>query len=157
MTRENAWDGVFAIFSDLAGMLGYSPIHGKIIGALISEDGPVSLQDIAHKTGYSLGMISISLELLEVMGIVKRIKKPRDRKLYVQLEGDLLTIMKKAVMTRVGKGVEASLKDLKEKKVDAERLRGKEKEKLLKTIGILESEIKRLENYVNLLSGIGLP
>ena len=157
MTRESAWDGVFAIFSDLAGMLGYSPIHGKIIGALVSEEGPVSLQDIAHKTGYSLGMISISLELLDVMGIAKRIKKPRDRKLYVQLEGDLLTIMKKAVMTRVGKGVEASLKNLEERKDDAERLQGKEKEKLLKTIGILESEIKRLKNYVNLLSGIGLP
>jgi DNA-binding transcriptional regulator GbsR (MarR family) len=157
MKGKNVEDGVYSIFSELAGMLGYSPIHGKIIGALVAENRPVSLQELAKRTSYSMGMVSLSLDLLEVLGVIKKIKKPGDRKLYLQLEGDLLTILKKAVTMRVQKGVEGSLKDLEEKRKEVQKLQGKEREYLIRTLDILERDIRRLEKYVGLLSVIKLP
>lgn len=154
---KNLEEEIFSTFSELAGILGYSPIHGKIIGALLVEGNPVSLQELARKTHYSTGMISLSLDLLEVLSVVKKIKKPGDRKLYVQLEGDLLEILKKAVIIKVKKGISDSLKNLEAKKGEVLRLKGNERKKLSKTTERLEREIRRLEKYINLLSEIRLP
>jgi DNA-binding transcriptional regulator GbsR (MarR family) len=143
-------------FSELASTLGYSPLHGKIIGALLVEGKPLSLQELARKTRYSTGMISLSLDLLEVLSVIKKFKKAGDRKLYVQLEGDLLEILKKAVILKVQKGIDDSLRDLSEKK-SMLKSGSSEAAKASKAIGKLESEIKRLEKYINLLSGIKLP
>ncbi len=148
---------IFSIFSELASTLGYSPIHGKIIGALLVEGKEVPLQDLARRVHYSPGMISLSLDLLEVLGVIKKIKKPGDRRLYVKLDGDLLEILKSAVIIKVKHGIDESLKDLEENKREVSRLSGHDRKSLSKTIGILEREIKRLEHYVNLLSGIKLP
>ncbi len=148
---------IFEIFSGLASTIGYSPIHGKIIGALLVEGPTLPLQKLAEKTGYSSGMVSISLDLLEVLGVIKKIKRPGDRKLYVKLEGDLLEVLKNAVVIKVKKGISESLSDLSEKRADVGKLRGPEKRNLEKTLDTLESEIRRLEKYVNLLSGIKLP
>jgi DNA-binding transcriptional regulator GbsR (MarR family) len=150
-------DQVFAIFSDLAATLGYSPIHGKIIAALIVEEGPVTLQELAAKTRYSMGMISLSLDLLEVLGVIKKVKRSGDRKLYIQLEGDLLEILKKAVIVKVKKGIDGSLRKIAENRERLMKLPADERRNALKTIEILEREIKRLEHYVGLLSEIKLP
>jgi DNA-binding transcriptional regulator GbsR (MarR family) len=148
---------IFSVFSELAGTLGYSPIHGKIIGALLVEGEPLSLQRLADKTGYSAGMISLSLDLLELLGVIKKIKKPGDRKLYVKLEGDLLEVLKNAVVIKVKKGIDGSLSDLREKRAEVQGMKGPEKRNFEKTLDTLEKEIRRLEKYVNLLSGIRLP
>ena len=148
---------IFSIFSELASTLGYSPIHGKIIGALLVEGKPVSMQELARKTRYSTGMISLSLDLLEVLGVIKKIKKTGDRKLYVKLYGDLLEILKNAVIIKVKKGIVESLRDLEENKKEAMKLGGAERKNVENTIKILEKEIKRLERYINLLSDIRLP
>ena len=148
---------IFEIFSGLASTIGYSPIHGKIIGALLVEGRTLPLQELAEKTGYSSGMVSLSLDLLEVLGVIKKIKRSGDRKLYVKLEGDLLEVLKNAVVIKVKKGITESLADLSEKREDVRKLRGAEKQNLEKTLDTLEGEIRRLEKYVNLLSGIKLP
>lgn len=154
---KNLEERIFSIFSELASTLGYSPIHGKIIGALLVEGRSVSLQELAKKVHYSPGMISISLDLLEVLGVIKKTKKPGDRKLYVRLDGDLLEILKSAVIIKVKHGIDDSLKELDLKKKAVSNLSHGERRNLLKTISILEREIKRLEHYVNLLSDIKLP
>lgn len=145
---------VFTVFSNLAESIGYSPLHGKIIAALSVEKKPLPLQEVAKRTGYSTGMISLSLDLLEVLGVIKKIKKAGDRKLYVQLEGDLLEILKKAVIIKVKTGIAGALEDISEKKAEASREKSSQSLKLLNT---LENEVKRLEKYVNLLSNIRLP
>ena len=60
-------------FSELAKSMGFSPIHGNIIGSLIIGSGSMPLQDIAKKTGYSISMISLSMDLLEILGIVMKV------------------------------------------------------------------------------------
>jgi len=100
---------IFSTFADLASSLGYSPVHGKIIGALLVAGEPLSLQELAKETGYSSSMVSLSLDLLEVLGVVKKVKKTADRKLYVELSGDLVASLKNAMVMRIKKSIEDSL------------------------------------------------
>ncbi|MCD6496326.1 MAG: hypothetical protein J7K54_03585 [Candidatus Aenigmarchaeota archaeon] len=145
---------VFTVFSNLAKTIGYSPLHGKIIATLIVKKNPLTLQEVAKRTGYSTGMISLSLDLLEVLGVIKKIKKTGDRKLYVQLEGDLLEILKKAVIVKVKNGIAGALEEISEKKAEA---RKEKSPRSLELLGTLEKEVRRLEKYVDMLSGIRLP
>jgi len=148
---------IFSTFSDVAGSIGYSPLHGEIIGILLVKNKPLSLQEIAKETGYSPGMISLSLDLLEVLGVVKKIKKSGDRKLYVQLSGDLLECLKSAILIKVEKNIQNSLTDFDETKKQLKNLKEDEKRRVLETINILEKEIRRRNSYVNMLSKIRLP
>ncbi|MFQ5648160.1 MAG: GbsR/MarR family transcriptional regulator [Candidatus Aenigmatarchaeota archaeon] len=150
-------DKIFSTFADLASSLGYSPIHGKIIGALLVAGEPLSLQDLARETGYSTSMVSLSLDLLEVLGVIKKVKKTADRKLYISLSGDLVASLKTALLVRVKKSIDDSLAEFSESRRQLKKLRGKERARLDKTLSTLEAQIKRLQRYVNLLSGIRLP
>ncbi len=154
---KDVQEKVFSTFSDVAGSLGYSPTHGKIIGALLVKGRQMSLQDLAKETGYSSGMVSLSLDLLEVLGVIKKVKKPGDRKLYVRLHGDLLACLKNALVLKIKKAIEASMAEFEESRKGLEGVKGPERERALKTISILEKEIKRLELYIGLLEKIRLP
>jgi DNA-binding transcriptional regulator GbsR (MarR family) len=154
---EDVEKKIYSTFAEVAGSLGYSPLHGKIIGALLVNGQPMSLQELAKKTGYSVSMVSLSLDLLEVIGTIKKVKKEADRQLYISLQGDLLESLKNAILIRVKKSVTSSLTDFEESKRLLRELEGAEKERLLRTIQVLEKEIRRLEVYVNLLSGLKLP
>jgi DNA-binding transcriptional regulator GbsR (MarR family) len=144
-------------FANVAETIGYSPLHGKIIGVLLLQDRPVSLNELAKETGYSASMISLSLDFLEVMEVIKKVKKPGDRKLYVKLNGDLLNILKKAIVTRVKKSLSTSLGEFEETRQSLEGLETAKKTKVKKTLDTLEKEIKRLDYYVQMLAEIELP
>ena len=144
-------------FASVAETIGYSPLHGKIIGVLLLEGNPVSLEEMAKKTGYSASMISLSLDFLELMEVIKKVKKSGDRKLYVSLNGDLLGILKKAIVTRMKKVLSNSLNDFEESKKHLGGLTGEERKRVEKAINTLEKEITKLDYYINLLSQIELP
>ncbi len=144
-------------FGEVASSIGFSPIHGKIIGALLVGGSSMSLQGLARKTGYSTSMISLSLDLLELLGIIKKVKKTADRKLYVELNSNLLECLKNTLIIRINKNVTGSLEEFEKCRKKLESLKGKNKEKALKGIDTLEKEIKRLQKYINLLSEIKLP
>ncbi len=145
---------IYSTFSEVASSIGYSPIHGKIIGALLVNGREMPLKDLARRTGYSLSMISLSLDLLELLGVIKKFRKQGDRNLYVSLQGDLLEALKNAITMRVRKSVKATLQDFAVWKRDAE---SKKDSGTLKSIEILEKEIRRLERYVDMLSAARLP
>ncbi|NJE26244.1 MarR family transcriptional regulator [Thermococcus sp. MV5] len=69
-------------FANTARRFGLSELYGYIYGVLFFEDEPLSLGDIAERTGYSLSHVSTALKLLENLGLVKRIKKPGDKRAY---------------------------------------------------------------------------
>ncbi len=148
---------IMSNFAAVAETIGYSPLHGKIIGVLLIRDKPISLQDLAKETGYSSSMISLSLDFLEVMEVVKKVKKAGDRKLYVRLNGDLLDILKKAVVVRVKKTLADSLKEFDESREHLEGLDKDEQKRIKRIIDVLEKEIKRLDYYINMLAQIKLP
>ncbi|AIF69965.1 MarR family transcriptional regulator [Palaeococcus pacificus DY20341] len=69
-------------FANAARRFGLNELYGYIYGVLFFEDEPLSLGEIAERTGYSLSHVSTALKLLESVGLVKRVKKPGDKKAY---------------------------------------------------------------------------
>ncbi len=145
---------IYSLFADIASSLGYSEVHGRIIAALLVKGGKLSLQELAKETGYSPSMVSLSLDFLEIFGIIKKVKKVGDRKLYVELQGNLLSALRKAFITRIGKNVELTLTKFKELRKELETAEGKEKEDVLRTLTILEKEVKRLQKYLKIVEKI---
>jgi len=154
---KNLEEKIYSTFSEVASSIGYSPLHGRIIGVLLVKGRPLSLQELAKETGYSSSMISLSLDLLEVLGVIKKIKKTGDRQLYITLQGDLLEILKNAIVTKVTKSVSSTLADFQESRAGLKSLPQEQKKETERTLDILEKEIKRLDRYVKLLGKIRLP
>ncbi len=151
------YNKILSTFAEVASSIGYSPLHGKIIGVLLIKNRPVSLQELAKATGYSVSMLSLSLDFLEILEVVKKVKKEADRKLYVSLSGDLLECLKRAITIKVEKSVRNSLLEFEESKKELTKLNTKDKTEVLNSLEILEGQIKRLNRYVSLLSQIRLP
>lgn len=150
-------DNVYSTFGEVAKTIGYSPIHGKIIAALAANGRTLSLTDLARETSYSVSMVSLSLDMLEMMGIVRKHRKSKDRNLYISLQGDLLETLKNAIVMRISKSIGSTMNDFKSSKKRIDSLPEKEREKARKSIETLEKDIKRLERYVNILSSARLP
>jgi len=148
---------IYSTFANIANSFGYSEVYGRIIACLLTHDNPVTLSDVAKETGYSPSMVSLSIDFLETVGMIKRVKKPGDRKLYLQSNGSLLDGLKKAILVRIEKNISNSLQEFDDYKKELKRVKGKESERLLKAIEKLESEIKRMDRYIKVLSRVKLP
>lgn len=148
---------IYSAFSEIASSIGYSDIHGRIIAALLVFNKKLPLQDLAKETGYSISTISLSLDLLESLGMVKKIKNAGDRKLYVELKGNLLEGLKKAFMIKLQKNITEVLTNFENYKGTLKKVKDEEGKKVLRVLNILEKEIRRLDAYINLLSKLKLP
>ncbi len=157
MPHKTIQKRIYSTFGEVARTIGYSPIHGKIMGALLVNGGEMSLQEMSRETGYSISMISLSLDLLELMGVIKKSRRHGDRNLYISLQGDLLDTLKNAIVIKIRKSINSTLADFKSSQSEIEHLPPKEREKVRKSVRILEGEIKRLERYVSILSRTRLP
>ncbi len=80
---------------------------------------------MAKNTKYSLSSISLSLDLLELIGLIKKYRKDRSKEVYVRLEGDLLLALKELILMKINKGVNSALEELKREKKKKKQLRGK--------------------------------
>jgi len=155
MTTKEIENDIYSTFAGIASAIGYSEVHGRIIAVLLVEQEPLSIQEISKKTGYSLSSISSSLDLLEIFGMIKKIKKPADKKLYVKLEGDILNGLKRAFTVKIQKNVTETLDKFNEYE---KQLKGKKNAiKTLQTLKALKKEVQRLDRYVSILSKINLP
>jgi len=66
----------------VANMMGYSDAAGALRGSLILADGPLSMDELVEVTGYSKSTVSTNMAQLERMSIVRRVRKPGDKKHY---------------------------------------------------------------------------
>lgn len=148
-------DKVYTTFSNITESLGYSDVHGRIIAALLVNEKPLSLQRLAKETRYSPSTISLSLDLLELFGMINKIKRRGDRKLYVRLDGDLLEGLKKAIFLRVQQKIRDSLKDYENYEKELQDM--KDGERVNKIIKTLKKEMLRIEEYTKRLSNVPLP
>lgn len=82
MGIEEAKKIILELYANTARRLGQSELIGYIYGALFFSEDPLSLGDISELTGYSLSHVSSAMKVLESVGLVRRIKKPGDRKVY---------------------------------------------------------------------------
>ncbi len=145
-------------FAAISQSLGYSEVHGKILAALLLEGKPLCLEMLAKKTRYSISMISLSIDLLEVIGLLKKSKRPNDRRLYLEMSGDLVEALKTAIMLKLSKGFADVQANFARYKDEIHKTKGvTEKEYLLKSLERLEKETKRIEKYVSELSKVDIP
>jgi DNA-binding transcriptional regulator GbsR (MarR family) len=157
MKGEKIKERIYSTFANIAKSIGYSEVYGRIIACLLIHEEPSALNDVAKETGYSPSMISLSVDFLESIGMVKRVKKAGDKKLYLQSTGNLLDGLKKAVLMKIEKNISESLNEFEQYKSKLKELKNTESESLSKTIKKLENEIKRLDSYVKILSQIKFP
>jgi len=155
--KEDIKNRIYSTFANIANSLGYSEIHGRIIACLLINEGPIPLSVVAKETGYSPSMVSLSIDFLETVGMIKRVKKPGDRKLYLQSNGSLLDGLKRALIVRLEKNISNSFQEFEEYKKELKKINDKNSKKLLKAVDKLEHEIKRMDRYIKILSKVKLP
>lgn len=131
-------------------ILGYNEIHGKIISALLIEEGCLSLDELKKKTRYSLSSISVSIEILEIIGVIKKFKNPGDRKIYVRLEGDILEFLRNAILIKLQNEIKDTLEELQKGKESSNA-----KVKII--ITNIEKEFKRIDLYIQELANVKIP
>ena len=144
----DAEEQIHSTFAAVAASLGYSEVHGRIISALMVAGKPLSMEELTRQTKYSPASVSLSLDLLEIIGIVKKIKPMGDRKLYARLDGDLIEGLRSAMILKLQKEINHTLSELAVLRADA---------KTKNAVGILEREVRRLQEYVNRLSEVEVP
>ena len=69
---------------------GLDELSSKIIALLYAEPNEISLDEIAKRTRYSLSAVSTAMKFIKRIGFVKRIKKPKSRKVYFYMEKSMI-------------------------------------------------------------------
>lgn len=65
---------------------GLDEVSCKIIALLYIEPNELSLEELAERTKYSLSAVCTAAKLIERMGLIKKIKKPKSKKVYFYME-----------------------------------------------------------------------
>ncbi|MBW2975861.1 hypothetical protein KY347_00280 [Candidatus Woesearchaeota archaeon] len=64
----------------------------KVVALLYLEPDETSMDDICSRTGYSLASISNTMKMLESLGMVRRITKPKTKKIFFYMEKNLIKL-----------------------------------------------------------------
>jgi DNA-binding transcriptional regulator GbsR (MarR family) len=135
MNKDPGWEAAKRHIIDAcvqcAKIKGYSDACGVLRGTLFLADLPMSLDDLVEKTGYSKSTISVNMNLLENLGLVKRVIVPRDKRSRYTTISDpnsmksiLLSNIKKEVQL-VRDALDLTERDLLTCEVQAEHLKAK--------------------------------
>lgn len=76
---EEVENEVVVLWEDLAEARGFDRVVGRVISILLIEGVPLSQQELAEKTGYSIPTISKTLKTLTSLGSVRKTKQPGKR------------------------------------------------------------------------------
>lgn len=151
MEQDEVRKNVCSTFASVATSLGYSEVHGRVVAALMAAGDKLSLQEISSMTSYAPSSVSASLDLLELVGIVKKVKTAGDRKVYARLDGDLIATLRNAFLFKVKKETSEKTAELQEFRSQA---RDKKTREMLCR---LEAEIQRLDAYLGALEKVEVP
>jgi DNA-binding transcriptional regulator GbsR (MarR family) len=70
--------------------MGGNTLTAKVYTELFLEPSPISLEELSEKTGYSLASVSNAVRILQDVKKIRRIKHPGSKKVYVELEKDIV-------------------------------------------------------------------
>ncbi|AXI24968.1 transcriptional regulator [Methanofervidicoccus sp. A16] len=84
---EEIKETIIELFSDIAEIHGHSRSLGKIYAILYLADKPLCIEDIVKELGMSKGNVSMNLNKLEEIGLVKKIWIKGDRRNYYRCVG----------------------------------------------------------------------
>ena len=99
-------DNEFIRYFNTAGKpFAWGDMPTTVIAILYIEPEPIAVEDIAKRTGYSLASISNMMKVLESMGFVQRIKRPKTRKAFFYMEKDIIKLNKQKLVIAYENGV----------------------------------------------------
>ena len=81
-TVEDVEREVVSLWEDLAESRGFNRVLGRVLYTLLIEAEPLSQQDLADKTGYSVPTVSRTLKALSSLGTVRKTSLPGSRLAY---------------------------------------------------------------------------
>jgi DNA-binding transcriptional regulator GbsR (MarR family) len=99
------------MYQSLGGAPGFDELLLTLFAKLYIEPEDMAMDDLAKETGYSLASICNKVKLLESMGVVKRMRKPGSKKIFLYTEKSFIDIVKDTLM----KKEELNIKVVKEK------------------------------------------
>jgi HTH-type transcriptional regulator, osmoprotectant uptake regulator len=79
-------------FKNVGRSYGLDDLPMNIFAVLYLEPEEISMDDIAKRTGYSLASVSNTMKVLENALGVRRIRKPKTKKIFFYMEKDLFKI-----------------------------------------------------------------
>ena len=89
---------------------GFSPVMGQIYGLMYLSEGPTTAETLMQELGASKGNVSINLRNLDRWGMVRKSRKPGDRKEYYEVETDFVRIFINMLMERKNRDFDRSLR-----------------------------------------------
>lgn len=89
---------------------GFSPVMGQIYGLMYLATEPTTAETLMQELGASKGNISINLRNLDRWGMVRKHRKPGDRKEYYDVETDFIRIFINMLMERKNRDFDRSLR-----------------------------------------------
>ena len=89
---------------------GFSPVMGQIYGLMYLTEGSTTAEVIMRELGISKGNVSINLRNLDRWGMVRKSRKPGDRKEYYEAETDFVRIFVNVLMERKNREFDRSLR-----------------------------------------------
>jgi len=126
----------------------------EIFAQLYLEPEEIAMDELAEKTGYSLASISNKVKQMEsmgfsAMGLLKRVKKPGSKKIYLHMEKDFMDLWKK-MLTAKHEAVVKKAKEEMPKIIENAKKEKADKEKL-EVIKNYYSQILKFENVLNIM------
>lgn len=76
-------------FGNIYESYGLKRLEGLIVGLLLTQDAPVSLDDMVEQLDHSKGPISVSVRRLADIGLVRKVNGPVNRRNYYVAHPDL--------------------------------------------------------------------
>jgi len=76
---------------------GFNETIGRIYGELFFAEKPLTMEEIAKRTGYSVSTVCNAMSIIEQLMDVKKFKKPGSKRVYFQCEHNLLISLDKIV------------------------------------------------------------
>lgn len=89
------------MYKHLGAMQGFDDSMTSIFAIVFINPEPVSLEELARKTGYSLASISNKAKFLENNGMIRRTNKPGTRKVFFYSDKDMKKNLKNALKKKV--------------------------------------------------------
>ncbi len=76
-------------FGNIYESYGLKRLEGLIVGLLLTQDAPVSLDAMVERLGHSKGPISVSVRRLADIGLVRKVNGPVNRRNYYAAHPDI--------------------------------------------------------------------
>lgn len=149
---EKAQDRFISYICSICDDFGLNRFVAQLYGILYMADGPISLDELAKRSGSSKGNVSINIRELEKWGAVKKLWIKGSRKDYYEAELDIKKILSSKLKASAEKRISDVTRMLDEFKAIIKEKSGSFSEEEKRTAKLCEERLKRIEDLKKMAS-----